>query len=117
MPQSPILAYLDTVTPDHRDQLTDLYTYLHSLLPGATEKISYSMPAFFVDGKPVIYFAAMKHHIGLYPTAAPIAHFAAELAAYKTSKGAVQLPYGVPLPTNLIMQLVTFRIAQIRTGH
>lgn len=117
MSATTITDYLNNVPPAQRDQLLSLHQFLQSQLPQATEKISYGMPAFFVAGQPVIYFAAMKHHLGLYPTAAPIAHFAAELTSYKTSKGAIQLPYGQPLPTDLITQLVSFRLAEIQSKN
>lgn len=93
---TPIAAYLATVTPEHRDQLTELYHFIQATLPDATEKISYGMPVFFINERPVIYFAAMKHHLGLYPTPNPITHFADQLTTFKTSKGAIQLPYNTP---------------------
>lgn len=111
---SPIPAYLtEKVASEHQAQLTELYHLLQALLPTATERFSYGMPTFYVDGKPVIYFAAAKHHLGLYPTASPIAHFANELVAYHTSKGAIQLPYDQPLPTDLITKIVNFRVHEI----
>ncbi len=36
-------------------------------VPTATETISYRMPAFSLGGRMLIYFAAFKKHIGLYP--------------------------------------------------
>jgi uncharacterized protein YdhG (YjbR/CyaY superfamily) len=53
-----------------------------------------------------VYYAAYKAHLGFYPTNAPIAEFAAELAPYKTSKGAVQFPLDKPLPKGLIKKIV-----------
>ncbi|GHU87376.1 hypothetical protein FACS1894202_01550 [Clostridia bacterium] len=60
--------------------------------PGATEKISYQMPT-FRDGRNLIHFAAFKRHIGVYPGAEAMEHFAPRLYRYKTSKGAIQFPY------------------------
>ncbi|WP_143461368.1 iron chaperone [Levilactobacillus enshiensis] len=111
---SPIQSYLTTpAAAKHHTELVAMYDLLKSLLPDATEKISYGMPAFYVAGKPVIYFAAAKRHLGLYPTASPIVHFADELTAYHTSKGAIQLPYDQPLPENLIAAIVAFRVHEI----
>lgn len=111
---SPIQSYLTTpAATDHHAELVAMYDLLKSLLPDATEKLSYGMPAFYVAGKPVIYFAAAKHHLGLYPTASPIAHFTEELAGYHTSKGAIQLPYDQPLPEKLIAAIVAFRVHEI----
>ncbi|MFC6261768.1 iron chaperone [Levilactobacillus fujinensis] len=111
---SPIQSYLTTpADADHHTELVAMYDLLKSLLSDATEKLSYGMPAFYVAGKPVIYFAAAKHHLGLYPTASPIAHFTEELASYHTSKGAIQLPYDQPLPKELIADIVAFRVHEI----
>ena len=61
-------------------------------LPNATEKISYQMPTFW-QGRNLIHFAAHKNHIGIYPGAEAVEHFALRLTDYKTSKGAIQFPY------------------------
>jgi len=58
----------------------------------ATEKISWGMPTYW-KGKNLIHFAAHKNHLGIYPGAEAIAHFAPRLTKYKTSKGAIQIPY------------------------
>jgi predicted N-acetyltransferase YhbS/uncharacterized protein YdhG (YjbR/CyaY superfamily) len=60
--------------------------------PGATEKISWQMPTFW-SGQNLIHFAAFKQHIGIYPGADAMEHFAPRLYCYKTSKGAIQFPY------------------------
>jgi uncharacterized protein YdhG (YjbR/CyaY superfamily) len=65
---------------------------LRSALPTATEKISWQMPTFW-QGQNLIHFAAQKNHLGIYPGAEAMAHFAPRLSVYKTSKGAAQFPY------------------------
>ena len=59
---------------------------------GAVEKISYQMPTFW-RGQNLIPFAAQKNHLGIYPGAEAMAHFAPRLGKYKTSKGAIRFPY------------------------
>ena len=61
-------------------------------LPDAAEKISYQMPTFW-RGRNLIHFAAQKNHLGLYPGAEAVEHFAPRLTEYKTSKGAIRFPY------------------------
>jgi uncharacterized protein YdhG (YjbR/CyaY superfamily) len=56
--------------------------------PKATEKISYGIPTFALEGN-LVHFAAFKNHIGFYPTASAIAAFSKELSSYKCSKGTV----------------------------
>jgi uncharacterized protein YdhG (YjbR/CyaY superfamily) len=79
--------------------------------PQAKEKISYSMPAFALDGI-LVWFAAHKSHIGFYPGAAGIASFKKELSAYKGAKGSVQFPFAEPLPLALVSRIVRFRVKQ-----
>ena len=81
--------------------------------PGATERIGYGMPGFFLK-KNVVYFAAFKNHIGFFPGTEPIEVFADELAGYKTSKGGVQFPHDRRLPLGLMTKIVKFRVHQQR---
>lgn len=73
-------------------------------IPSLKEKISWSMPTFY-DKHNIIHFAAHRHHIGLYPGDKAIVHLADRLSEYKTSKGAIQLPFNKPLPLELIAQI------------
>ncbi|WP_394232059.1 iron chaperone [Niallia oryzisoli] len=79
--------------------------------PTATEKISYRMPTFVLEGN-LVHFAAYPNHIGFYPTPSGIDTFKQELSGYKTSKGAIQFPIETPIPYELITQIVKFRVAE-----
>jgi predicted N-acetyltransferase YhbS/uncharacterized protein YdhG (YjbR/CyaY superfamily) len=61
-------------------------------IDGAIEKISWGMPTYW-KGQNLIHFAANKNHLGIYPGAAAMVHFAPRLTELKTSKGAIQFPY------------------------
>jgi uncharacterized protein YdhG (YjbR/CyaY superfamily) len=91
--------------------LTQLRQAIKQAAPKATETISYGMPA-FRQNKVLVYYAAYKTHIGLYPAPEPIVHFKKELAKYPTSKGAIQFPIDKPLPLSLIKKIVKFRVAK-----
>ena len=80
-------------------------------MPEAEERISYQMPAFALHSI-FVYFGAHKDHIGFYPTSSGIAAFQQELSAYKYSKGAVRFPHDQPLPMDLIIRIVRFRVAE-----
>jgi len=73
-------------------------------IPETKEKISWSMPTYW-KGRNLIQFAASKRHIGLYPGPEAVEAFAGRLTEYKTSKGAIQLPYSKPLPLELIGEI------------
>ena len=77
--------------------------------PEATEKISYQMPTFFLNGN-LVHFAAYRHHIGFYPAPTGIEAFKSELSAYKGAKGSVQFPLDKPIPFDLIARIVKFRV-------
>jgi len=79
--------------------------------PEASEKISYQMPTFYLNGN-LIHFAAFKHHIGLYPTPSGINEFKEELSKYKGAKGSVQFPLDQPIPYDLIKRIVIYRVAE-----
>ena len=106
-------AYIAAAPADRRALLEQLRAAIRAAAPEARETISYNMPAFAQDGT-LVYFAALKDHIGFYPTASGIAAFQEELAAYKGTKGAVRLPLDHPLPLELIQRIVRFRVEENR---
>lgn len=81
--------------------------------PEAVESISYGMPAYKRNGRPLVYFAGYKKHIGFYATPTGHAAFTEELSKYKQGKGSVQFPVGEPLPLDLISRIVQFRVRNI----
>lgn len=84
-----ILAQDDDKQPD----LWLMRKVLVESLPGAEERISWSMPTFW-KGHNIVHFAASKKHIGFYPGPAAVEVFADELMVYKTDKGTIRIPYG-----------------------
>lgn len=74
------------------------------------ESISYGMPAYKTFGKPLVYFAVYKNHIGLYATPSGHEQFSNELSKYKQGKGSVQFPLDVPMPYELIQKIIAFRV-------
>ncbi len=108
--------YIAACPADRRKRLTELRALIVSAAPGVTERISYGMPAFEWRSRVLLYFAAWKAHVGLYPVAGALAAaFAHDLAPYKQSKAAVQLPYASPLPTDLIRRMLAFRVRELES--
>jgi len=69
------------------------------------------MPTFDLNGN-LVHFAAAKNHIGFYPTPSGIEAFKGELAAYVSSKGAVQFPLDRPLPLDLVRRMTAYRVTE-----
>src|SRR5262245_31470439 len=68
--------------------------------PDATEVISYQMPAFKQHGI-LVYFAAWKEHIGLYPPISGNQVLEKAVARYAGPKGNLQFPLDEPIPYRL----------------
>lgn len=93
-------------------RLGQIRTIIKKAAPEATEHISYGLPVFKVCGKPLVYFAGHKYHIGFYATPNAHAQFTEALSGYKQGKGSVQFPQNQPLPVGLIRRMVAFRLQQ-----
>lgn len=96
-----------------QERLKKLRACIKKLVPTAVESISYGMPAYKLQGKPLVYFAAYENHIGFYATPHTHQAFAKELSGYKQGKGSVQFPHQDQLPLNLIERMVVFRMKAI----
>lgn len=110
-PPTPITDYILQFPADVQQKLNELRTAILEIVPGATEKIAYGIPTFYVKGN-LVHFAAYKHHIGFYPGASGIEAFQSELTQYKLSRGTVQFPLDQPLPMELIRRIVQYRLAE-----
>jgi uncharacterized protein YdhG (YjbR/CyaY superfamily) len=109
---SPIDHYIETFPPEIQNHLLKIRALIQEIAPDAKESMAYGMPGYKTHGKPLVYFAGYKNHIGLY--ALPSGHeaYAAELACYKQGKGSVQFPLDKPIPFDLIERIVRFRYTE-----
>ncbi len=102
-------AYLNSFPEEIQAVMRDIRKTILEAAPEATESISYGMPAYKLNGKPLVYFAAFKNHIGLYATPTGHSAFEKALSAYKQGKGSVQFPLEQPMPLELIREIVRYR--------
>jgi len=101
--------YIKSFPAEVQQKLLEIRKTILSVAPDAEEKISYGMPGFYLNNKPLVYFAGYKHHIGFYATPNGHQEFAKELSVYKQGKGSVQFPLNKEIPFDLIRRIVEFR--------
>jgi uncharacterized protein YdhG (YjbR/CyaY superfamily) len=116
MPRKPqnIDEYLSTLSDEKRAALEKLRRAVTSAAPHAEECISYGIPAFRLDGRVLVFFAAASNHCSFFPGAFPIEAMKAELRAYSLSKGTIRFDPSKPLPLALVRKLVKARIGEPR---
>lgn len=98
--------YLKHVATPERAELERIRRLVHSIVPGATELISYGVPCFDYLDRHLIFFAAAKHHLSIFPGAEPVATFQTELKDFHTSKGTIRFTVDHPIPEALLHKII-----------
>ena len=106
-------AFLAELPDAQRAALASLRATIRSVVPTATEGISYGIPTFRFDGRPLVAVGAVKGHCAFYlmSTAVMDAH-RDELAAYDLGKGTIRFQPDAPIPAALVRTLVEARIGE-----
>ena len=104
--------YIAGFSTDIQELLERIRTTIRQAAPDAEETISYQIPTFTLKGKYLVYFAAYKKHIGLYPAPRGVEKFKKELSLYEGGKGTVRFPLDKPIPFSLIKRIVKFRVKE-----
>jgi uncharacterized protein YdhG (YjbR/CyaY superfamily) len=104
--------YLSGLPKTAREGLERFREVIRKAAPREAEDvIHYNMPALRWNGI-LVWYAALKGHIGFYPRASAILTFQEELTNYKTSRGAIQFPIDKAIPTSLVRRIVRFRVKE-----
>lgn len=106
-----ISGYIATFPPGVQKILRKIRATVAATAPGASEKISYRMPAFAQDGT-LIYFAAFKNHIGVFPPVSGDPRLERSLSRYMGPKRNLKFPLDEPVPYHLIKRIVSLRLRQ-----
>ena len=110
-PPTTIDEYISAFSPDVQAILQKIRQVVQSAAPGAQETISYQIPAFKLNGV-LVYFAAFKKHIGLYPPIRGDAQLEKDLSPYAGEKGNLRFPLDQPIPFDLIKRITELRVKQ-----
>jgi len=106
-----INEYIEAFPPHIQNILQEVRETIQKAAPEATEKISYALPTFYLQGN-LVHFAAFTSHLGFYALPSGNKEFQEELSKYKTGKGSIQFPLNEPMPHTLIEKIVKFRVAE-----
>ena len=103
--------YIADFSDDLQEILQKIRMTIREAAPDAEETISYQMPAFKLKGI-LVYFAAFKKHIGLFPPVTGDEKLMSEVAVYAGPKGNLRFPLDKPIPYALISEIVKFRVKE-----
>lgn len=103
--------YIARYDVDIQERMKKLRALILDCSPDITEKISWGMATFVLNGN-LVHFSGEKRHLGFHPTPSAIEAFKDQLGDYKFSKGTVQFPYDKPMPYDLIRKMVLFRVKE-----
>lgn len=103
--------YIRGFSPEVQVILQQVRQVVREAAPLAQEVISYRMPAFKQNGM-LVYFAAFKNHIGLYPPVSGDARIQKAAAPYAGEKGNLRFPFDKPIPYDLISRITALRVKQ-----
>ena len=112
-----VAEYIAKCAPQSRKPLRALRALVRAAAPRATEKISYGIPAFVLDGRNLVYIAGWKDHVSVYPVTAGVAReLKSAIKPYRTGKGTLQFRLDAPIPKTLIKKIVKIRMREVAAG-
>ena len=110
-----VAAYIARTPPVARRALKQLRRAIKAAAPGITERISYRIPTFELDGRYLLYIAAFREHVSVYPvTAGMLARYGNAIAPYRAGKGTLRFPLDEPIPVDLVARLAKVRVRERR---
>jgi uncharacterized protein YdhG (YjbR/CyaY superfamily) len=112
-----VSEYIASVPPKARTSLRQIRAAIKKAAPGITERISYRIPTFDLDGRYLLYMAGFKDHVSIYPvTSAMVTKYREQLKPYRSGAGTLRFSHGDPLPLSLITRLARLRVQERRTA-
>jgi len=114
MSAAEIDEYLAQLPEPKRSTLEEMRRRILTVVPEAEQGLSYGVPAFLVDGKPVAGLAAFKDHLSYLPHSGSVLPALAEdLGDLERTPGSLHFPVDAPLALALIRKLIEGKLAQL----
>lgn len=107
-------AYIAAFPKDTQKRLRRIRAIITAAAPDAKESISYRIPAYALHGR-LVYFAAFKTHIGVYPVTKAVREtFKEDLPTFQNARArsTLRFPLDRPLPADFIRRVVKVRVAE-----
>ena len=114
---STVDEYAQSLPAEVRERLDGLRASARAVVPGVTETISYQMPTFVLDGRPLVHVAAWKRHIGVYPLPPLDDDLEREVAPYRSTKDTMRLPLDQPVPYALFERVLAVLVQRRESGR
>ena len=112
-----VRRYMSSQPAKHRKALSTVRAAVRATAPKAVEHFSYGIPGFRLDGRPLVWYAAFKQHVSLYPVTAAIRRpLAEDIKGYETSTGTIRFPLDEPMPVALIKKIVKARAREVASA-
>lgn len=107
-------AYIDLQPADVRGALLRIRQAIRAAVPLADESISYGMPTYKQDGRPIVYFAGWARHCSLYPATSAVKAAVGPLEApLELEKGTLRIPYSIDVPVRLVARFAAERAGEV----
>lgn len=115
-PSASVEGYIAALPPSSRDVATSLRRTIHDAVPALSEAIKYGMPAFLLEGEPLLYFAVWKKHVGMYPLYRGDAELEARVGRYRDGKDTLRFLLSEPIPYDVVAHVARYKAASRRAG-
>ena len=105
-----IADYFAALPADQRAALEKIRKQILAIAPGAEEHLSYGLPAFKLNGHPLIYFGAAKEHCAIYGSVPR--QLAEKLKGFAQNKGTIKFTPKKPIPAALVKEIVNAKVME-----
>lgn len=104
-------AYIAALPLHSQAIIEEIRARVLAAAPGAIEKIKYGMPTLERDGHGLIYYAAWKAHVALYPVYPGDEAFEAVVGPFRANKDTLRFPLNRPIPLDIVQYVIDRRVA------